>query len=81
MERNYRFFFLCMPLALAAALLLTIRAAAEEQLSASSTTMIRDVLAEKSGQAVCFKGKFKGLRISVWDDDKTKQVPEPGVFQ
>jgi hypothetical protein len=81
MERNYRFFFLHVPLAIAAALLTTSRAAAEEPPFAGSSVMIRDLLAEKPGQAVCFNGKFKGLKVNVWDDAKIKRVPEPGVFQ
>jgi hypothetical protein len=81
MQRNYRFFFLHVPLAIAAALLATIRAAAEERALAGSSTMIRDLLADKPDHAVCFKGKFKGLKVNVWDDAKMKQVPEPGVFQ
>src|SRR5262249_40408775 len=80
MERNDRFFFLHVPFAIAAALLTTIPAAAEERASAGSSAMIRDLLAEKPGQAVCFNGRFKGLKVNVWDDAKAKRVPEPGVF-
>jgi hypothetical protein len=42
---------------------------------------IKELLAKKVGEAVCFKGRFTGLRVNVWDYAKAKQVPVPGLFR
>jgi len=39
------------------------------------------LLAKKVGDAVCFSGTFKNLRVNVWDYAKAKAVPVPGLFR
>jgi hypothetical protein len=42
---------------------------------------IKGVLAQSIGDAVCFSGSFRRLRVNVWDYTKTKTVPVPGLFR
>jgi hypothetical protein len=43
--------------------------------------MVKDLLAQHVGGAVCFTGSFAGRAVNVWDYSKAKQVPVPGLFQ
>jgi hypothetical protein len=47
----------------------------------SASDRIKDLLAKKVDEAVCFTGNFTGLRVNVWDYAKAKQVPVPGLFR
>ena len=54
-------------------------AGGEAPVRAENGTAIRDLLAQKPKEAVCFSGKFTGHKVNVWDSFKMKQVPEPGA--
>jgi hypothetical protein len=56
-------------------------AEAPQQSSLPPDALIKSVLAKKAGDAVCFAGTFDGQKVNVWDYDKGKPVPVPGVFQ
>jgi hypothetical protein len=47
----------------------------------SNGRAIKGVLAQSIGDAVCFFGSFRRLKVNVWDYTKTGTVPVPGLFQ
>jgi hypothetical protein len=53
----------------------------DNSLPSSKGGAIKGVLAQSIGDAVCFSGSFRRLKVNVWDYTKTKIVPVPGLFR